>query len=223
MYVEIWTFKSHQWRRSWCCHHCESSLSSLDEYRLSVFCQMAANSQTKPTMMVVYWCRCIITWHRQYTCLVLRTHYSTNKCKREREWDTSCTCQSSSNQLLVSEAACSPCQQTHQTLFIMWLHLHASITRLPVPSCHQSLAYLSNNPILSSFTCVPVQFCHHSLAYLSRPVCINFTNNVHSLQIWTVMTRTTEQATRMSADVQRDGHPAKYRWRPLWKFHNSIA
>jgi len=26
----------------------------------------------------------------------------------------------------------------------------------------------------------------------------------------------------MWADAQRDGHPAKYRWRPLQKFRNSI-
>jgi len=26
----------------------------------------------------------------------------------------------------------------------------------------------------------------------------------------------------MSADAQRDGHPAEYRWHPLRKFHNSI-
>jgi len=28
--------------------------------------------------------------------------------------------------------------------------------------------------------------------------------------------------TRMSADAQRDGRPADYRWRPLQKFRNSI-
>ena len=28
--------------------------------------------------------------------------------------------------------------------------------------------------------------------------------------------------TRMWADAQCDGRPAKYRWRPLWKFHNSV-
>ena len=30
------------------------------------------------------------------------------------------------------------------------------------------------------------------------------------------------QKTRMWADAQRDGHPAKFRWRPLRKFRNSI-
>jgi len=33
---------------------------------------------------------------------------------------------------------------------------------------------------------------------------------------------TIEIKTRMWADARRDGRPAKYRWRLLQKFHNSV-
>ena len=35
--------------------------------------------------------------------------------------------------------------------------------------------------------------------------------------------KTQYKVTRMWADAQRDGRPAEYRWRPLWKFRNSIT
>jgi len=110
----------------------------------------------------------------------------------------------------------------------------------PIQQCQSTQG--NNNMIVSSPTCfilhkVILQYnynkCTHYY-YLPWPILLRakcfstfnspaakisiFSGNFHKITLDTKI----YFLARMWANGQHDGRPAKYRWRPRWKFHNSI-